>query len=137
MLKRDQNDSFSEGQRRDLLNSLNTSFLPLAVEVTWGRIQAAKQALTFASETYLRLMRDKNVEIAVDYVISQKGTIDWSKNQVYDLQASRLTELQAAEMKAGLSLVGPHKHDVRFPSQRPRRAHILFAGAAEIDCFGI
>ena len=61
-----------------------------------------------------KILKNQTVDIAVDYVISGKSAIDWDQNQVYDAQTLRLKQLASAEMATGQSLVGPHKHDVRF-----------------------
>ena len=57
---------------------------------------------------------DSFVGLTIDYIISQQSAIDWSPNQVYDSIKNRLGELRDAELRVGQSLVGPHKHDVRF-----------------------
>ena len=114
VLKNGSEGRLSPGEQKDLLESLNASFLPLATEVSWGRIQAATRALTTANEAYATLLKGDSVDLRVDYVISAQSAIDWSKNQVYDRLASRLKELQGAEIQVGASLIGPHKHDVRF-----------------------
>ncbi len=114
VLKDGINGHLNSSELRRLLDSLDATFLPLATEVSWGRIQAVKSSIGTVNDSYLRLLREKNTEIRVEYLISRHSTIDWSKNQVYDLLASRLKELQATEFQAGVTLVGPHKHDVRF-----------------------
>ena len=114
VLKNGIEGGLSLGEQKHLLESLNHSFLPLATEVIWGRIQAATRALNAANEAYSTLLRGNTVDLRVDYIISAQSAIDWSKNQVYDRLVSRLKELQATEIQVGASLIGPHKHDVRF-----------------------
>ncbi len=106
--------SLNANEQGQILDSLNDSFLPLAVEVTYGRIQATRQAILTANEVYVTLLKSTATNLQVEYVVSNHSTIDWEKNQVYDLLASRLKELRGAETQAGISLSGPHKHDVRF-----------------------
>jgi DNA replication and repair protein RecF len=81
----------------------------------------------------------------VDNVISAQSAVDWDPNSVYDAHRSRLRELARAEIDSGQSLIGPHKHDVRFLfqnkdarffcSQGQQRAIILAFKIAQILLF--
>lgn len=97
-----------------LLASLNQVFLPLATELSYKRLQALRILLPKFTEISKKILKNQSVDIAVDYVISGQSAIDWDENQVYDAQTLRLKQLAQAEMATGQSLVGPHKHDVRF-----------------------
>jgi DNA replication and repair protein RecF len=125
-----------------LLESVNILFLPLAASLVNTRIQTIKK-LSPELKTVLRnILNDGDVDISVDYVISQQSAIDWSPNQVYDSLKTRLVDLQAAELSSGQSLVGAHKHDVRFNfngedarfycSQGQQRAIVLATKVAQI-----
>lgn len=97
-----------------VLDSLNPTFLFLATEVSLERINFIKNLLPEASQILKNVLEYQSVDIAVDYVISTQSAIDWDPNQVYDAQRSRLRELARGEIDSGQSLIGPHKHDVRF-----------------------
>lgn len=128
-----------------VLDSLEPTFLNLAVNLTELRQKAAEMLKPQMNSIIQNLTNDQNVDISVDYVISDQCTIDWSKNQVYDLLLKRLTELRSVEQKLGYSLIGPHKHDVRwifnhhearfFCSQGQQRAIALAALIARAQLF--
>ncbi|MCB0341540.1 MAG: DNA replication/repair protein RecF [Pseudobdellovibrionaceae bacterium] len=97
-----------------LLDSINCTYFPLASQLTWSRISALR-AIQPDLQNAMRTISGLNeVDVSVDYVISGQSAIDWDENQVYDALISRLQQLSRAEAEAGLSLVGPHKHDISF-----------------------
>jgi DNA replication and repair protein RecF len=97
-----------------VLSSLTERFLPVAASVTFARIQTIKRLQPVLERMLRTILNDEHVDISVDYVISEKSAIAWSPNQVYDALKSRLRDLRAAELSSGQTLVGPHKHDVKF-----------------------
>lgn len=127
----------------DILISINASFLPLAAEVISGRLSAIKTILPLVKTVAKTLFNSANVDISVDYVISKKSAVDWSKNQVYDALKLRMDELKEAELHSGTSLVGPHKNEINFylnqkdarfyGSQGQQRAIILAFKVAQIE----
>lgn len=135
-------------QKEDLLGvleSLNPTFLFLATEVTLERIHGIKQLVPEASRVLRNVLEYQSVDIAVDYVISGQSAVTWDPNQVYDAHRFRLQELARAETDSGQTLIGPHKHDVRFLfqnndaryfcSQGQQRAIILAFKIAQILLF--
>ncbi len=132
-------------ETRDILLSINASFLPLAVDVVLGRTAAIKAILPLVKSVAKALFNDPIVDISVDYVVSKKSAIDWSKNQVYDALKLRLEELKEAELHSGSSLVGPHKNEINFylnqqdarffGSQGQQRAIILAFKVAQIELY--
>ena len=104
----------SEKEKISLLGSVNELFLPLTTELSYKRLQTLKTVLPKYSEISKKILKNQTVDIAVDYVISGENAFDWDRNQVYDAQNLRLKQLASAEIATGQSLVGPHKHDVRF-----------------------
>lgn len=125
-----------------ILSSLEPQYLSLASRVILARIETLKLVNLRAKTSQQMIFSDKNVDISVDYVISQQSAIDWSQNQVYDALKSRLRELHEAEWSVGQSLVGPHRHDVQFNlngnslrtfgSQGQQRAVVLSFKLAQI-----
>lgn len=96
-----------------LLASYEERFLELAFEVTFHRIQG----IIHIFEDLQKVAKDLYpipVEISVEYVISDKNAMHYSKEQLRQILNNRLSELKAAEMAVGHSLVGPHKHDIKF-----------------------
>jgi DNA replication and repair protein RecF len=82
------------------------------------------------------------VDISVDYVISQKNHLHSTAQQLYDTMSQRAQELLSSEMQSGITLVGPHKHEIQFLidqndsrffcSQGQQRAFILAFKMAQI-----
>ncbi len=103
----------TEEQKR-VLASLTEVYLPLASRVTEARLKVLKMVLPEYQLAVKKILKNQYVEISVDYVISGKSAVDWDLNQVYDAQTLRLQQLASAELAAGQTLVGPHKHDVLF-----------------------
>jgi DNA replication and repair protein RecF len=125
-----------------VLESLDPSYLPLAAELTAARLSALK-ALADDFQTAARaVLRAPTVDISVDYVVSSQSAGDWSRSDILTALHKRALELRRSELSSGLSLVGPHKHDIRvlfsgkdsrfFCSQGQQRALILSFKMAQI-----
>jgi DNA replication and repair protein RecF len=114
VLKERLDGTLSKREADALLESINHSFLPLATELVTLRLETINELILPMKKAFSALLTEGSVDISVEYVISGKSAIDWSQNQVYDALKTRLQELQVAELSSSQSLVGPHKHDVRF-----------------------
>lgn len=100
-------------QTLQLLESLEPSFLSAASALTIGRVNAFKTLQPIINNTVKEIFRE-NVDIAVEYVISDDDASKWTESEVHDSMHKRVQELRTAELGTGNSLVGPHKHDIRF-----------------------
>ena len=130
------------GEQESSLESLTRIYLLLSTHLTWARIQSIRAILP-AFEDAMRFISDDTVgDMSVDYVISDEPALSWDESQVYDALQKRHAELALAEMSYGGSLVGPHKHDIKFllagndsrfySSQGQQRALILALKIAQI-----
>lgn len=125
-----------------LLEALHESFIPLAVDVSMSRIQYLKELEKDFNNAIQYILRDKNVDISVDYVISKENHKNSAKNQVTEAIQKRVKELLSAELSTGMTLVGPQRHDINFKfnqndsrfycSQGQQRAIILSFKVAQI-----
>ena len=100
-----------------LLQSLNPLFLNAAVQLTLQRLRLLENLQTPMRQCAQRIIEANSpspVDISVDYVISDQKVTDFSAELLMDTLRKRLLELEAAERSSGTSLVGPHKHDIRF-----------------------
>lgn len=124
------------------LSSLNKIYFLLATHLTIARINALR-ALEPEYQTAMRSILDEpHADIAVDYVISGESAYRWSESEVYDALQKRHHELHHQELASGLTLVGPHKHDIKllfsgndsrfYCSQGQQRALILALKIAQI-----
>jgi DNA replication and repair protein RecF len=142
MLKDFKGGESSRAQVMALLESLDSSFLPLATELTVERLKALsalqddfKRALAFVLDA-------PDVDISVEYVISGHNAWLWSRSDILSAMHNRTMELRDRELETGASLVGPQRHDIRllftgkdsrfFCSQGQQRALILSFKMAQI-----
>jgi DNA replication and repair protein RecF len=135
-----------ENQNIATLESLNRIFFVLATQLTYARIQALLAIKTDLVNALAmiegRELGRENVDISVDYLISDESALDWNEQNIYDALQKRLQILALNELRTGSSLVGPHKHDIRFLfsgndsrfycSQGQQRALILAFKIAQI-----
>tara|TARA_B100001248_G_scaffold262718_2_gene261455 strand:- start:1195 stop:2331 length:1137 start_codon:yes stop_codon:yes gene_type:complete len=136
------NEKLSIKQGDALLDSINPSFFDLAEELMWQRLDLLKKIGPIFSFVCKEIMADKNVEIAVDYVTSEQKLNEWQRADLRPYLEKRAATLVTAEKASGLSLVGPHKHDIYFQlnsydsryycSQGQQRAIILSFKMAKI-----
>ncbi len=135
--------TFDQGLQ--LLESLNPIFLNVAAKLTAERILALRNIAPDLSET-LKKVLNKNVDISVDYLMSSERANAFDQSEIHDALRLRILQLQKAEIETGTSLVGPHKHDIRFMidahdsryycSQGQQRALILSFKMAQIMYHG-
>ncbi len=124
------------------LESLNKIYFLLATHLTSARLQSLREILPAFREAMKFISDDTVGDISVDYVISDQSALDWSESQIFDALQKRHAELAFSEMSYGASLVGPHKHDIKFllagndsrfySSQGQQRALILALKIAQI-----
>jgi DNA replication and repair protein RecF len=104
----------------DTLESLNPLFLKLAVELTCLRITALNDIKPGVIEALNKIHGQslsqgaKTVNFDFNYIISDQNHKNSTLENVAKSIQNRMLELQSAELKAGVSLVGPQKHDVIF-----------------------
>lgn len=126
----------------EALESLNKIYFLLSTHLTHARISSLK-AIEPAFRDAMRFISDDTVgDISVDYVISDQSAMDWNDEKIFDALKKRHQELQLQEKSYGGSLVGPHKHDIKFllsgndsrfySSQGQQRALILALKIAQI-----
>jgi DNA replication and repair protein RecF len=131
-----------EMQTKQLLESLEPSFLPLASELTVARLEALRALQSDFQQAARFVLTQADVDISVEDVISGHNAYDWSRSDLLSAMHNRSLELRERELAAGVSLVGPQRHDVRvlftgkdsrfFCSQGQQRALILSFKMAQI-----
>lgn len=124
-----------------LIESINPSFLRLGTHLTLARITAL-QGLLRDFNTAMQYISSNNLEVGVEYLLSGQNALTFSPQDVFDALQKRVVELLDAELAGGVSLVGPHKHDIIFLygqkdsrfycSQGQQRAIILSFKMAQI-----
>jgi DNA replication and repair protein RecF len=124
-----------------LVESINPSFLRLGAQLTSARLEALTGILQDFNSAMQYISRNQE-QIAVQYIISGMNAVDYSPENVFDALQKRASDLVDAELAGGVSLVGPHKHDIVFLygekdsrfycSQGQQRAIILSFKMAQI-----
>jgi DNA replication and repair protein RecF len=107
-------NDYSNSSIFDHFDSLNEVYLKAISSMASCRIQALQKVQKKFGEISKKILQCQDVEISVDYVISGESAIEWTREKVYDAHLLRMQELEKKEKACGRSLVGPHKHDVRF-----------------------
>ncbi len=133
------------GPRTDLeasLESLNKIYFLLSTHLTFARIKSLEGILPAFRDAMKFISDDTVGDISVDYVISNESALDWSESKIFYALQKRHSELANSEKGYGGSLVGPHKHDIKFllagndsrfySSQGQQRALILALKIAQI-----
>ncbi len=129
-----------------LLESLEPSFLRLASQLTYARLQALKSLLPEFNAAMRDIsqgpQKDSPVDISVEYSMSGQNALQKTLEEVHEMLHKRILELRDAELASGASLVGPQKHDIIFLygqkdsrfycSQGQQRAIILSFKMAQI-----
>lgn len=132
----------SQQETKDLLESLNPAYLRLSTAVTCARLESIFQIQPELNYAMQNISKTKDVETSVEYLISGQKMTKSEPKLVYETLQNRMLELTSAEMSAGTSLVGPHKHEISFLynqkdsrfycSQGQQRAIILSFKMAQI-----
>lgn len=125
---------YSQVEAQKIIESLNPNFLELGASLTQNRIRVIRQIIPLVQRIFNQISQN-NVEISVEYLISSNNGVDWTDSQVYTYLRSKLNEMYHREFEAGITLLGPHKHDIKilvnqedsryYCSQGQQRALIL------------
>ncbi len=115
-------------QAKALLDSLDVNYLKLAAELTFERLEAIKDILPDFKNNVKEILHKKDVDISVDYVISDEKVNDWDLQTIHAKLLERREQLLGAELSSGQTLVGPHKHDISFIFQGHDSRHYCSQG---------
>lgn len=132
----------SRQETEKLLDSLDALFLPLATDLVYARINALRSLLPELKKAMSYISCRENVDISVEYLVSSENSLHLEPDQILSKLTQKRNELRSAELSAGTTLVGPHKHDIQFIfegedarfycSQGQQRAIILSFKMAQI-----
>lgn len=94
------------------LETLTEQFLRCAAELVEIRLLCLQKMIPRLQDVLVEIFEEDDVEISVDYVISEQRFRQITQQEAYDAMYKRWLQLKSAEIKFGHSLVGPHKHDI-------------------------
>ncbi len=142
VLKNHLSGNSTEKETKLILESLNLRFLNLATDLTLARIHAIREIISELKMAMKFISNGTNVDISVEYVISGTNATQFEREKIFDSLHKRLLDLATVELFTGFTLVGPHKHDIKFLygnkdsrlfcSQGQQRAMILSFKMAQI-----
>lgn len=128
-------------QLLDILHSLHPSYMDISTELTTARLKAIETIREDFRKSMNAISKIEK-DVRIEYFISDQVVNDMSHQESRFLLEKRAKELHSAELARGSSLVGPHKHDVKFlydgndsrffSSQGQQRALILSFKMAQI-----
>ena len=108
------NEKIQKSEAWDVINSLNGVYLPLAVKLTLARIQALRDMGADFKTSANHILNSKNVDISVEYLVSDQSALDWSEKDIYYATLNRLEELRNKEFETEITLGVQHSNDIHF-----------------------
>lgn len=115
ILKDISEEKISRDMGLQTLESINQIYFSLAGKLTYLRIKCLTDIKPFVQEALVKIeAKNPNVTFDFSYVISDQKIVENSEEMLINLMKKRALELLPAELSAGISLVGPQKHDVIF-----------------------
>ena len=115
ILKDISEDKIAREMGLQTLDSINQIYFSLAAKLTYLRIKCLTEIKPFVHEALVKIEpKNPNVSFDFSYVISDQKIVENSEEMLITLMKKRAQELLPAELSAGISLVGPQKHDVIF-----------------------
>ena len=125
----------------NLYKSLNILFLNFSTQLTAARVDLLFKLNPHIKKA-LTLIFGNELDYEFEYIISERHVKNWSPNEILEFQQLRAKDLRNAELSYGSSLVGAHKHDLKFmlngkdarffSSQGQQRGLILAIKMAEV-----
>ena len=115
ILKDISEDKIARDMGLQTLDSVNQIYFSLAAKLTYLRIKCLTEIKPFVHEALVKIEpKNPNVSFHFSYIISDQKIVENSEEMLITLMKKRAQELLPAELSAGISLVGPQKHDVIF-----------------------
>lgn len=95
-----------------VLTAWDDRYVPIAAELTWGRINAVRQLADVVADSYRRISPAAD-QVEVEYESSVAESRRWDSKDVVaaDLQ-QELAVRHRDEVRRGVTLVGPHRDDM-------------------------
>lgn len=98
-----------------VLAAWDERYVPIAVELTWGRTNAVRQLAAVVAESY-RQISPQDDAVAVAYESSAapgESASEWdSREELSESVAQALRDHRRDELRRGVTLVGPHRDDL-------------------------
>lgn len=104
-----------------VLSAWDDRYVPVAAELTWGRINAARQLASVVNEAYQQISpAADSAVIGYETAAGDPGSLD----EVTEVLTTTLRERRRDEVRRGVTLVGPHRDDLLLTlNGNPARTH--------------
>lgn len=132
-----------ENQKMDenLYKSMNVLFLNFSKQLTMARINFLLNLEPYVKKA-LSIIFAEELEYTFEYFISDHKVKSWTSDEIMKLHQDKVQKVKNVECRLGISLVGAHKHDIKFyingkdsryySSQGQQRGLILALKMAEV-----
>lgn len=100
-----------------ILEAINPKYLELCAAVCKARLDTLKAITPFYQASHRRFAGlNQEVELGFRYLMSGKDLFGLSNKEIHNSMQNRMQELRSGEVSSGVSLVGPHRHEIEFLS---------------------
>lgn len=113
--------SAPSAEAEGVLAAWDERYVPVAAELTWGRINAARQLASVVSEAYQQISPAADLAvIGYETAAGDPGSLA----EVAEVIAAMLAQRRRDEIRRGVTLVGPHRDDLLLLlNGSPARTH--------------
>lgn len=114
LLKKLRDKEIDSSQGHALNKHLTDQLFAKAAYITLYRLQAIEEIEPFLLQEFLQIMDNHYGNVSIRYEMSDEFIAKTTYENLLNAMYKRWSELRDREVAAGLSLVGPHKHDIHF-----------------------
>jgi len=108
-------------ETQDILHSLNPIYFKLAARIVYLRLKATEAITPFFQNAAFSLFQ-YDYKPRLIYYMSRQAIVKEEEQVILKKLVERSIQLRSSELNSGLSLVGPHKHEIEinFNNQNAR-----------------
>ncbi len=95
-----------------VLAAWDERYVPIAAELTWGRINAVRQLASVVADSYRQISpQDDQVEVGYESSVGTDAVWE-SRDHLAESLTTALRDQRRDEIRRGVTLVGPHRDDL-------------------------
>ncbi len=111
-LKKSKKGEYSQKDRKEYLQSVNQAFFEKALALMEKRLEALEKIRPFWERRGEVFLRSRGFR--ADYFVKQNKRLLMKKKQAFSFLEEEMKKTALMESIRGVSLAGPHNHDIRF-----------------------
>ncbi|MFZ4404854.1 MAG: DNA replication/repair protein RecF [Pseudobdellovibrionaceae bacterium] len=96
------------------LDSIEDLYVEKCMALTLSRLELLQNIKKDFNSAMQYISQNEKQELLTEYLISSQAFTLENTDLIKETVQKRLIELRPAEISSGISLVGPHKHEIRF-----------------------